>query len=86
MQTESNNSLLVKERESAAETCDKALSIVKDAIVSMKDSDKVHSLTAEENQKVTLSEYKLCRLKCRGNRLEPLQYSYVIASIVFSTC
>lgn len=52
MQIESNTTV-VKERESAPETSDETLSIAKEAINSMKDTDNVNSVTPkEDNQKV----------------------------------
>ena len=61
MQTELNDALITKERESATEASEEALSIVKEAIVSMKDTDSIDSTTAEmENHKVSFFEYKLC--------------------------
>ncbi|KAK9057368.1 hypothetical protein SSX86_022203 [Deinandra increscens subsp. villosa] len=50
--TEVNDTLIVKERESAKEAYDAALPIAKEAIVSMRDADNINSMTPkEENQK-----------------------------------
>lgn len=55
VQTELNDAFIIKERESGTDTSDTALSIVKEAIGSMKDTDNSDSLTPkEENQKVML--------------------------------
>lgn len=73
MQADLNQTLLTKESESTSEASDAALSIVNEAIVSMKDIDNNDSLTPkEENLKVMLIEYKLYHLKFRINQLEQL--------------
>nr|GEU97948.1 myosin-9-like isoform X1 [Tanacetum cinerariifolium] len=55
--TELNDMLITKERESATEASDEALSIAKEAIVSMKDTDSIRSTTAEvENHKSELED------------------------------
>ncbi|MFS7902623.1 hypothetical protein Hanom_Chr01g00013431 [Helianthus anomalus] len=57
VQTEVNDKDNVKDRESATEASDAALSIAKEAIVSMKDADNTNSLTPkQENQKAELND------------------------------
>ncbi|GKB54030.1 hypothetical protein Tco_0904783 [Tanacetum coccineum] len=57
MKKELNDTLITKERESATEASDGALSIVKEAIVSMKDTDSIGSTTAEvENHKADFED------------------------------
>lgn len=73
MLAELNDTFIVKEHESTTEASDSALSIAKDAIVSM-DTDNAKSLTPkEENQKVMLIKYSLFLPKFRGNRLKLLK-------------
>lgn len=73
MQTESNDTYIAKEHQSATEASDAASTIVKEAIVFMKDTDNTSdSLTRkEDNQKVTLIEHSFFR-KYKVNRLKPL--------------
>ncbi|PWA65541.1 IQ motif, EF-hand binding site [Artemisia annua] len=55
--TELSDTLIIMERESATEASDEALSIVKEAIVSMKNTDSIDTTTAEvENHKSELED------------------------------
>lgn len=72
MQADLNQTLLTKESESTSEASDAALSIVNEAIVSMKDIDNNDSLTPKEENLKVMIEYKLYHLKFRINQLEQL--------------
>ncbi|KAK1428395.1 hypothetical protein QVD17_17228 [Tagetes erecta] len=80
---ELNDTVIVKERESATEASDASLSIVKEAIVSMKDSDNIDSSTPnEEHRKNKLNDTLIVKERESATEASDAALSIVKGAIV----
>lgn len=81
MQTESEDKMLVQQREAPLEASGETLSVLEKATVSLVDTEKIENLTVEvENLKVKapvlLFFYKTCKFTCTCRNVDTKLYIY----------